>query len=462
MEVNEPITPQELMPAIHYAVELASEKTLRLDRRWSVPDCAPVFTTGGHYTARNWTQWTQGFQYGNALLCFELGGGEELLALARQHVVADMGEHLTHTGVHDHGFNNISTYGNLRRLMLARRIERDDWELHFYELALKVSGAVQAARWTSLPNGLGYIHSFNGSHSLFIDTMRTLRVCGIAHQSGHALLGEQDKRVNLLARLLAHAETSAHYNIYYGEGRDLYDVPELRGRTAHEAIFNPASGAFRCPSSQQGYSPFTTWTRGLAWAMLGFAEQLEFVQSLADEEFGVDGVPKKGDACAMLERAARATCDFYMHQASARDGICYWDTGAPELPRLGDWQTQPADPFNDYEPVDSSASAIAAQGLLRLGHALGNDGNTYTQAGLTVLRRLLEEPYLSTDPHHEGILLHSVYHRPNGWDAIPVGRKIPCGESSMWGDYHLLEAMLLATRIAEGNYYTFFQTGRAN
>ena len=177
------------MPAIHYAVELASEKTLRLDRRWSVPDCAPVFTTGGHYTARNWTQWTQGFQYGNALLCFELGGGEELLALARQHVVADMGEHLTHTGVHDHGFNNISTYGNLRRLMLARRIERDDWELHFYELALKVSGAVQAARWTSLPNGLGYIHSFNGSHSLFIDTMRTLRVCGIAHQSGARAVG---------------------------------------------------------------------------------------------------------------------------------------------------------------------------------------------------------------------------------------------------------------------------------
>jgi hypothetical protein len=91
-----------------------------------------------------------------------------------------------------------------------------------------------------------------------------------------------------------------------------------------------------------------------------------------------------------------------------------------------------------------------------MGHALGNDGRAYTQAGLTVLRRLLEEPYLATDPQHEGILLHSVYHRPNGWNAIPAGRKIPCGESSMWGDYHLLEAMLLATRMAEGNYYTFF------
>ena len=72
----------------------------------------------------------------------------ELLAMARRHVVADMAEHLTHTGVHDHGFNNISTYGNLRRLMLAGRIEHNEWELSFYELALKVSGAVQAARWT--------------------------------------------------------------------------------------------------------------------------------------------------------------------------------------------------------------------------------------------------------------------------------------------------------------------------
>jgi hypothetical protein len=340
--------------------------------------------------------------------------------------------------------------------MLDGRIESNEWEIRFYELALKVSGAVQAARWTDLKDGLGYIHSFNGSHSLFIDTIRTLRVCGISHLLGHELITEQDKRVNLLGRLLTHARTAAQYNIYYGEGRDSYDVPELRGRTAHEAIFNPASGTFRCPSSQQGYSPFTTWTRGLAWAMLGFAEQLEFISSLPESEFGADGLPSKQEACAMLERAARATCDFYIHQASALDGICYWDTGAPELHRLGDWRTKAADPCNDYEPVDSSASAIAAQGLIRLGHALGDAGREYVQAGLTVVGRLLEETYLSADSEHEGILLHSVYHRPNGWDTIPNSAKIPCGESSMWGDYHLLEALLLVTRLADSSYYTFF------
>jgi hypothetical protein len=46
-----------------------------------------------------------------------------------------------------------------------------------------------------------------------------------------------------------------------------------------------------------------------------------------------------------------------------------------------------------------------------LGHALGDGGLLYTRAGLTVLRRLLDEPYLSTDPHHEGILLQSIGNR---------------------------------------------------
>jgi len=456
VELDSTITSQELMPLIKRAVDLACEKTLRLEHRWKGPDGAPVFTAGGRYTARSWTQWTQGFQYGNALLCFDLTGERELLTVARRHVVDDMANHLTHTGVHDHGFNNISTYGHLRRLMLDGCIERNEWELRFYELALKVSGAVQASRWTDLPDGLGYIYSFNGAHSLFIDTIRTLRICGVAHLLGQKLLGEQDKSVNLLMRLLAHAKTSAKYNIYYGEGRDQYDVPELCGRTAHEAIFNPASGAFRSPSSQQGYSPFTTWTRGLAWAMLGFAEQLEFIGSLPEGEFEGDGMPGKSEATAMLERAARATCDFYIHQASAHDGICYWDTGAPQLDRLGDWRAKDADPYNSCEPVDSSASAIAAQGLIRLGHVLGEDDSSYVQAGLTIVNRLLQEPYLSTDRDHEGILLHSVYHRPNGWDAIPPSAKIPCGESCMWGDYHLLEVLLLVRKMADSSYYTFF------
>jgi unsaturated chondroitin disaccharide hydrolase len=73
---------------------------------------------------------------------------------------------------------------------------------------------------------------------------------------------------------------------------------------------------------------------------------------------------------------------------------------------------------------------------------------------------MMEEPYLSTKPEHQGLLLHSVYHRPNGWDHIPAGRKVPCGESSMWGDYHLMELAVLVRRMANGGYLTFFDPSK--
>ena len=68
-------------------------------------------------------------------------------------------------------------------------------EREFYELALKCSGAVQAARWTDIADGTGYIYSFNGPHSLFADTIRSLRALWRWRTSlGHVLMGERDAR----------------------------------------------------------------------------------------------------------------------------------------------------------------------------------------------------------------------------------------------------------------------------
>ena len=436
------------MPAIRRLFELSAGKIERLEKRWNPADGTPVFTVRGLYTSRGWTEWTQGFQFGSAILQFDATGESRFLEIGRDATVQRMASHLTHTGVHDHGFNNVSTYGNLLRLMREGRLPDDTWQRRFYEVALKVSGAVQAARWTRLGPDLGYIHSFNGPHSLFADTMRSLRSLALAHQLGHVLMTEGDRPVSLLRRLLQHAEATARFNVYFGKGRDAYDV---RGRVAHESIFNVTDGAYRCPSSQQGYSPFTTWTRGLAWILCGYAEQLEFLAQLEDASF-------QGEKAEVLGRfldVATATADFFIANTPV-DGVPYWDTGAPGLARLGDYLGRAAEPFNDHEPVDSSAAAIAAQGLIRLGNFLGEAGRGYRQAGLTVARTLFAEPYLSTDAAHEGLLLHSVYHRPNGWDHVPPGRKVPCGESSMWGDYHARELALLIQREAESGPYPKF------
>jgi unsaturated chondroitin disaccharide hydrolase len=439
VKINYGLTATDLVPAIDRLVELSAGKIRSIETTCPPDRGSPVFTVDGRYTARGWTEWTRGFQYGSAILQYDARpSDDEFLHIGRTRTLATMPSHLTHTGVHDHGFTIVSTYGNLWRLAREGRAGDDA----AYGTALRVSGAVQAMRWRSTEDGGGYLYSFNGPHSLFVDTLRSCRALALAHLLGHELLAEHDEHVSLLGRLVGHARSTARYNVFYGQGRDAYDVP---GRTVHEAIFNTNDGRFRCPSTQQGYSPFTTWTRGLAWAMLGFAELLEFLTELPDAG---------DDIIAVVRKAAEATCQFYVDNTPT-DGIPYWDTGAPGLVHLGDYLDRPAEPFNPHEPVDSSAAAIAAQGLLRLGHRLGQD--TFWQAGLTVVQALFDEPYLSTDPEHQGLLLHSVYHRPNGWDQIHDGQSVPNGESSMWGDYHAREVAVYLQRIAtSGEYHRFF------
>lgn len=459
MHIEQRLTAEKLRPKIERMFELSGEKILALERSWKPDRGTPVFTVRGRYTARGWTEWTQGFQFGAALLQFDATGDRRFLELGRKPTVERMAPHLSHVGVHDHGFNNISTYGNLRRLMREGKMPHAAWEQNFYELALKVSGAVQAARWSPLRSGGGYIYSFNGPHSLFVDTMRSLRSLVVAYQLGHRFMAEQDQEIDLLQRAAEHAEATAKFNVFRGDTGSPYD---LRGRTAHESVFNPINGSYRCASTQQGYSAFSTWTRGLAWAICGFAEQLEFFSTVKDRDLPGGRRPL---AMRIMAEAALATADFYLEN-SCRDGIPMWDTGAPNLHRLGRYLDRAADPFNRWEPVDSSAAAIAAQGLIRLGHHLAGTGKRklsarYRQAGLTVTKTLLTEPYLSTNPRHQGLLLHSVYHRPNGWDYIAPGQHVPNGESSMWGDYHLRELGLLLLRETRGEpYLTFFDGNR--
>jgi len=439
IHIQTSLTPAALLPRIEKLWTASAAKIRSLEESWRPEAGAPVFTVNGRYTSRGWTEWTQGFQFGASILQFDATGEQWFLDQGRKRTVELMAPHITHVGVHDHGFNNVSTYGNLLRLMDENRIPFNEWERNFYVLALQCTGAIQAARWSAINGGGGYVYSFNGPHSLFVDTIRSLRALAVSHKLGHVLMGENDQKISLLDRLIDHAEATAKYNVFYGEGRDSYDT--LPGRTVHEVVFNRNDGNARCPSSQQGYSPFTTWTRGLAWAMLGFAEQLEF--------FAAHHI----EAPAFMMRAARATCDFYIANTPTC-GVPYWDTGAPGLAMMPHHNDHPANPFNHHEPVDSSAAAIGAQGLLRLGRLI--NAENYTQAGLTVANTIFDEPYLSVDPDHQGLLLHAVYHRPNGWDNIPAGQNVPNGESCMWGDYHARELALYIQRLAAHKPYLTF------
>ena len=391
---------------------LSAGKIRSLDETWNPADGAPVFTVEGRYQARGWTQWTQGFQFGASLLQFDATGDAAFLELGRAQTVERMSPHLTHIGVHDHGFNNVSTYGALWRLARERRIDASA-----VGSALLRAGAEGQRRGAGAaldggsPHG-GFIHSFNGAHSLFVDTIRSLRALALAHRLGQPLLSEQDAASSLLDRLIQHARATADYNVYYGRGRDTLRRARARGARKH---VQRRERHYRGPSTQQGYSPFITWTRGLAWAMLGFAEQLEFLATLSDEELGRDGGRAAVERGCSRPRAPPATS---ISTTPPRPTACpYWDTGAPGLAALGDWavaarrSVQRSRARGQLRRRDRRAGAAASWPRAR--PPRGEDGARYAAGGTARARqRCSTRPVPEHRPGAQGLLLHSIYHRP--------------------------------------------------
>ena len=109
ISIRDDLTPALLEKKIHNVLESSARKIHSLNQTWRPADGAPVFTVDGRYTSRGWTEWTQGFQFGAELLQFDATGEKTFLEYGREHTAAYMASHVSHIGVHDHGFNNVST-----------------------------------------------------------------------------------------------------------------------------------------------------------------------------------------------------------------------------------------------------------------------------------------------------------------------------------------------------------------
>jgi unsaturated chondroitin disaccharide hydrolase len=172
------------------------------------------------------------------------------------------------------------------------------------------------------------------------------------------------------------------------------------GSTAHEGIFDLETGAFLRQSTQQGYRADSCWSRGLSWALYGFADVYE-----------------RSRDWRFLETAEKCAA-YYLLQSPA-DGAPPWDFDAPPESRA---------------LVDTSAAAVAAGGLLRLAE-LTPDGvraRSYHGSALSILETLCERYLASSDPEWEGILKGGVYHLHKG---------LGVNESVMWGEYFFVEAL---------------------
>ena len=68
------LAPADLLPAIEKLWAASAPKILSIDKDEVPGKATPVFTVEGKYTARGWTEWTQGFVYGYAILQFDATG----------------------------------------------------------------------------------------------------------------------------------------------------------------------------------------------------------------------------------------------------------------------------------------------------------------------------------------------------------------------------------------------------
>ena len=104
LRIDPTLTAEKLVPGIERLFELSAQKILSIEKSWKPADGTPVFTVRGRYTSRGWTEWTQGFQYGSALLQFDAMGDERFLEIGKRGTVQFMASHISHVGVHDHDF----------------------------------------------------------------------------------------------------------------------------------------------------------------------------------------------------------------------------------------------------------------------------------------------------------------------------------------------------------------------
>ena len=377
---------ESLRQDLDRVVQLADSQLRRTTAEWPADKPAPVHTRKGKWYRADdlWTDWTAGFLAGQLWILLDLTGDDSWRRRAEEYT-RKLAPRRFDRDVHDLGFIFLSSYGR----WLAHLEETDPIREQVRD-TLITAATVQSYRWNG--NGPdGFIYSFNGPQSLFIDIMMNVRLLFWARQNGAS--DEVGRRA------VEHSRTSARFLVE----RDGGGLGEEDGSVTHEAIFNtePGRGEFCCRSTQQGYSPFTCWSRGLAWALYGFAEAHRYTG--------------KAEFLEVAERCA----GFYLRR-TPEHRVPYWDYGAPNIPD---------------EPFDSSAAAVAGCGFLILAELTSAAGKArnYREAAARIARSLSGDEFLGPkQAGQEGLLLQGVYHRPRGWGV---------NESVMWGDYFFLELL---------------------
>ena len=382
-------SPNNLKMVFSYVLDFAQEQVRRLITRH--PDYFPMYTTRGKWKhdGEAWTNWCEGFLPGMMWIFHERTGASEWRERA-EHYSRLIEHRKDDRSVHDLGF--LFYHGTYRRWYEATAADgRPDESLRDVVVH---AGRTLAMRFQEKGR---YLCSFISPESCFIDIMMNVPIIWYAGLTAH------DEKLLTIAR--HHCLTTQRY-LVRGDGS-----------TAHEGIFDTKTGEFLRQTTHQGYRGDSCWSRGLAWAIYGFA------------------------TCARLTREtmwaeAALRSATYLSQQLAAGLVPAWDFDAPPEQR---------------EQKDSSAGAIAAAGLFELADAMleissDNDAAAANLRRLAImmLGSLCDNAYLATDdPAWEGILKHGVYH---------IHKKLGVDESVMWGDFFFCDALGRAIALLDSGF----------
>lgn len=379
-------TPAAAATAVSCPAVVAPVTTTAADGTWSAaarrltalagPASFPFGATGaGPYRRTNAYAWTSGFYPASLWLEFGRTHDPAWRTLARRYTdrllpVAGW------RGTHDLGFM-IGLPVGLARTLDPTRAPR-------YDQALRLASESLSSRWNAR---IGALQSgtYARRWGLIVDSAMNAPL--LIEQGRAAGTGSGDR---LARRGLAHLLTLRR------------DFVRADGSTIHRQAYDPRTGRLLGPVSGQGRSTASTWARGQAWAIAGFARGYALTH---DER---------------LLEASRRVADYWMAHVPA-GCVPAWDL----------------DVSRDSAPRDSSAAAIAAYGLLTLAAAEPDSGRAAADRDYAerTLGTLAAPPWL---PAADASGVRGVLHRQTY--NVPADRR---EGTYVWGDTYLLAALAL-------------------
>ncbi|MEK4434574.1 glycoside hydrolase family 88 protein [Paenibacillus sp. FSL K6-2862] len=351
----------------------------------------PHVSLNGTYILNDNDDWTDGFWPGILWLCYEYSHDECYRKAAEEAVVSLRQRLEQHVSLdhHDIGFL-YSLSAKAQWIITGDEGAR--------ELALAAADVLMK-RWRTTSDGSGYIQAWGAPDNeeeagrIIIDCLLNLPLLYWASErTGDPTYGE-------IAQI--QAEKTRRYIV---RGDD---------SSYHTFFFDAKSGVPIGGATHQGYSKGSTWTRGQAWGVYGFALSYRYTGNKA-----------------FLETSKRMARYFLEHLPE--DSVAYWDFNAPVA----------ADTYRD-----SSASAIVAAGLVELiSHlATGDPDRLYFERMLATSMESLINNYATIGVDEaEGFLKHGSYHIHGGLSP---------DDYMIWGDYFYLEALMRLARGIPGYWY---------